>query len=402
MLKKTDTIVLIGWRRYAIQRAKELGLYVIYIEHNGKVRPEDAKLADEVVEMDYRNIEQCVAWVKQRNRQVPIKLIISFAEDGLIPAAKCNEALGICWNSVETVELLKNKWKMRDHLSQNGFSSIEYSIGKSLEDIRQFYFKLQRPIVIKPIDGTASQDIYLIRSEKDIEKLRQFVERLRYSEFLIEEYLEGEEFSIETMSFHGEHLVLAITDKKTFPNFVEKGHTLPTQLPQEKKVILEEFVKNFLTIIGLKEGPAHTEVKWTPYGPRIIESHNRIGGDKINELYKLAYKHDMLTITFAWAKGLRQIKEPPQPVAAASIQFISLPPGRVVEIEGVEQIRKQPFVSLVELSVKVNDEIKELRSSWDRVGCIICSGKNPKEAINRCEEMIQQLKIKTIPVRDIG
>ena len=61
---------------------------------------------------------------------------------------------------------------------------------------------------------------------------------------------------------------------------------------------------SFLDAVGLVEGPAHTEIRLARNGPRIIESHNRNGGGRINELVRLTFGFDIKATAPGWACGL--------------------------------------------------------------------------------------------------
>ena len=73
--------------------------------------------------------------------------------------------------------------------------------------------------------------------------------------------MEGPELSVESFSFGGRHVVLAVTQKSCSANFVEIGHALPAALPDSIEEAVTASVRTFLDLVGLKDGPAHTEIK---------------------------------------------------------------------------------------------------------------------------------------------
>ena len=111
----------------------------------------------------------------------------------------------------------------------------------------------------------------------------------------MEEYLDGPEISVETLSFDGRHVVVAVTDKETRRPRLRRDRPFAAQrlLGRDCCARSTRLVTDFLDAVGLRNGPGHTEVKLTSRGPRIVESHNRIGGDRINELAEIAYGVDM-------------------------------------------------------------------------------------------------------------
>ena len=137
-----------------------------------------------------------------------------------------------------------------------------------------------------------------------------------FDEFLMEEFLDGPEISVETLTFDGRHVVVAVTDKEIGgPGFVEIGHSQPSGCSAETLREVTRLVTDFLDAVGLRNGPGHTEVKLTSRGPRIVESHNRVGGGRINELAEIAYGVDMERYALGAGFGL---VEPLTDVARAS------------------------------------------------------------------------------------
>lgn len=106
------------------------------------------------------------------------------------------------------------------------------------------------------------------------------------SRLLLEEYLDGPEYSIEM--FHGS--VLAVTEKVVGgkDGLTEIGHNMQAPLPFEHRVSIENAAVAAVSAVGLDWGPAHVEVKWTLAGPKIVEINARMGGGMISELVHLS------------------------------------------------------------------------------------------------------------------
>jgi hypothetical protein len=78
--------------------------------------------------------------------------------------------------------------------------------------------------------------------------------------------------------------------------------------------VLETFTRQFLDAVQLEEGPAHTEITLTSRGPRVIESHDRPGGDRINELVRVAYDVDLKAIALGGPSGLVPVLQSSPPL----------------------------------------------------------------------------------------
>ena len=95
--------------------------------------------------------------------------------------------------------------------------------------------------IVKPVDNSGSRGVFLIEDFKDINLIEDAFEYSkaysRSGEIIVEEYMTGEEISVETLSIDNEVHVIAITDKITTgaPYFVEMGHSQPTHYNIEMK-----------------------------------------------------------------------------------------------------------------------------------------------------------------------
>ncbi len=183
-----------------------------------------------------------------------------------------------------------------------------------------------------------------------------------------------------------------MVDKVTLPNFVEIRHSVPAQIDPPMQEEVASVVTAFLNAVGIQEGPTHTELKLTPKGPRIVESHNRVGGGRITRLVEIVYDVDMVSLTYAWATGLvTPLSDSPQPTKGAVTRFFDIPAGIVQEIQGLEEIRNREEVVELSLDLKVGDLVTPIYQSQDRPGYLVLKGKSVCEAIETSEQLARKL-----------
>lgn len=402
---------MVGGKVKFLRKARELGLDVVYIQHPDEYDRTHWPYVDQALLVDYADTARLLPLVRSLHEAYPFQSVVSLYELGLLPAAEIDHMLGLSGNSVATVEMLLDKWRMRQHLNALGISPVAAAVGETEQDLREFIQAHGLPVVVKPICEAGSIGVFAIRDEAEVESVASRFRSLGgqfarkdlagdFDRFLMEEYLDGPEISVETLSFDGRHVLIGVTDKVCGgPGFVEIGHSVPSRHPRPLLHEVEELVMTFLDAVGLRHGPGHTEVKLTSRGPRIIESHNRIGGDRINELTEVAYGVDMDRYALGSRLGLIEpLKQSPQPVAGAAIRFLTPPSGRVIEVTGTETVTDDPAFVDLEISVKPGDEVPPLSWSEDRVGHVIARGETTDEAIANCERLLAAVRIRTEPV----
>ncbi|SDH85477.1 Biotin carboxylase [Actinokineospora alba] len=388
-------VLIVGWKRPLPAKAKALGVEVWYAQRACLYQPNVADVCDMIVLCDYTDQDTFVDLVADLHRVRPFDAVVAIAEDALLSAAAVVDRLGLRGPSAATVRLLTDKWSMRRRLAEAGVSPVAAAIGSGVDDLRAFGESAGYPFIAKPIAGAGSFGVSKVEGVGDVERA---YERLGgATRFLMEEFLVGPEISVESFSFGGEHVVLSLTDKLVGGHFIEAGHQVPAAVDPVVHDQVVDLVHRFLDAVGLADGPSHVEVKLTPAGPRVVEGHNRRGGDRINELVEAAYGIDMETLTVGWALGLVEpLTESPTPIQGAAIRFLSAEPGEVVEVRGAEN-PPLPGVESVQVSVSAGGRVNPPEWSDDRPGYVIAVGETAAAAARTCEEAAARIMIVTRP-----
>lgn len=374
---------------------------IFLIERKEKFRQNQLAWIHECLIADYTEPDNLLPLIAAAHATRPFAQVYSPTEAGLVSAARMNEFLGLPGTSVATAICLKNKAKMREVLRRNKLSPVRFASGASREDIRSFAAEIQGPIIIKPPDSSGSFAVFKLQyplTETVLENLWNELQTLGLSEFLMEEFLEGREISVETFSFDGRHIILAFTDKLINDNFIEMGHTVPARIDSEVCDQVTALVVRFLDTVGLKDGPGHTEVMLTRKGPFIVESHNRTGGGNIPQLVEMAVGIQLFDLAFSWPfRAVPPLEQSPKISGAGAIRFFAASPGMVIRIQGVEEAGKIEGVDEIYFRVAPGEKVGPLRRSADRVGFITARGRTPAEAVARCQQAMSRVTIETGP-----
>jgi biotin carboxylase len=111
-----------------------------------------------------------------------------------------------------------------------------------------------------------------------------------------------------------------------------------------------------LNAAGYRTGPAHTELRLTPAGPRIIESQARLGGDRIPRLVELATGIDIERAVFAALAG----RAPGAPTRSdvAWIHYFALPPGVLCSVGRARRDPRAAVRRRAVLSVRLHPSLR--------------------------------------------
>lgn len=399
------TLLLVGALDDWVVKAKNFGLNVLLLQHPDKVTDKQRQLADVLEVVDYTAWDQVEPVVRELYEKYGFSAATSLTEPGLEPAGRINDMFGLGGTGYEVTRLIRDKLAMRQYLAERDPDAVGAASLVDRADLDAFAAKYGYPFIVKPNDATASIGVFKVDGPAELARVWAEVEGLRgtrtdrisnmyvLQDFLMEEYIDGPEFSVESFSFAGRHVLVTITEKFTEDgHFAELGHALPARLDEGTWDQVRACLTRFLDLVGFRDGVCHTEVKLSSRGPRIIESHNRNGGDGIADLVRGAYGIDFFELAIGWPFGLvDELPDRPVAHAGASSRFIVGEPGRVESIDGVEQARAQDGVLAVRISAKPGDTVRPVRDNWDRLGLVAATGSDTTAAIQRGADLIEEV-----------
>jgi biotin carboxylase len=240
--------------------------------------------------------------ILQKCDKIAINGIVSIASDVAVPTiCYVAEKLGLISNSYPDALIATNKYEMRQCFEKHKVVSPKFHIVDSVIFDRDFKY----PLIVKPTDRSGSRGVTKVENRDELQNAIERAKKESFSdEVIVEEFVTGKEVSVESISWKGEHYILAITDKVTTgePYFVELEHHQPSQLSLniQEKIKLETLKS--LTALNIQYGASHTELKITEQGEvYLIEVGARMGGDFIgSDLVQLSTGYDFL-------KGIIQI-----------------------------------------------------------------------------------------------
>lgn len=375
-------VILLNARAAILKAVKDAGAYVLLFQSKGMLTPETIELADEIYTFDINNTEYAIGVARGLHEAKAIDAVLAYGELSVVLAGEITEALGVTGNPLQTVTYCRNKLKMREHLNSLDFSPVGYAFCRDKAELQAAIESMNFPVIVKPYNGAGSMGVYKLESaEQAATYLAGLKDEAFSPELLVEEFLEGNEVSVEAVSFEGKHTVIGITQKYTTgaPHFIETGHNQPAALPAETIAELTSFTEELLNKIGHQWGPSHTEVKLTPNGPRVIETHTRPGGDHITDMLEITSGVDMYKHTAEYAVT----GEPPVWAGPtgdhAAVRFILLPPGTVKEIKGLDEVKANPNVVIFSFGKKVGDEVASATDSTNRHGAYVVKAASAEE-----------------------
>lgn len=381
----------------AIEQAKKMGVQVIAVDMN----PEAIGFkVDGIIKEVISTID--IPSILEAARRHKIDGIMTLATDMPMQAvAAVARELNLIGISSDTAVKATNKAAMRSALKKAGVpiplfyrisSKDEYL--QAVENIKQSGCRC----IIKPADNSGSRGINLLEdfNQETIEKAFKYSKQSsRSGDLMVEEYMEGPEVSVETLSVNGECHVIQITDKLTTgaPYFVEMGHSQPSRHSVEMKKRIEKVAIAANQAIGIENGPSHTEIKVTKEGPKVVELGARLGGDNITTfLVPLSTGVNMVECCIKIALGENPDLSKKYEMASA-IRYFDVEYGKIKSISGIEDAKAVPGVKQIFIVHGIGETMDGIKSSGDRAGFVISQADSVEKAIEACVTAKKRIRI---------
>lgn len=310
--------------------------------------------------------------------------VLTHSEAALLLADEVARRLGLPGNPDGVVHSTIDKGTMRTLLANDDRFAVAHRIAHGPADVDDMIAACGT-VVAKPRDGAGSAGVRTLTAADDTADLP--------FPLLVEEHLDGPEYSVEALSAAGGHRILGITEKFLFPGtVVESGHLFPGRLNPDEAEAIGAFTADFLDLIGVRLGVTHTEVKLTPKGPRVIETHTRAGGDHIAKLVQLSCGLDPISLSVAAATGDDPAPEP-KPSYWATTRYRAFGEGRIARVAGLDVARHMPGVNFVESELAVGRQLRRPRHSLDRPLGVVAIGRDPQEALDNAAHALDQVRV---------
>ena len=380
-----------------IKKAKEMGIYVVAAD--GSEHAVGLQLADKPIVVNITSEEEMLRVA--REEQVD-GVIHPCSEVSMNVMGRINDELGLSGISREAAIRATNKHLMREAFEARNAPSPKSILTESAEDA---WNHLQNGFdsdgILKPSRNSGSRGIAKVTrdmpKEDFVKAYDVALNESRDKSVLIEQFIEGPEFSIEIIVWDGKVNVLTVTDKKTTeaPHFVELGHSQPSCFSAEDVEKLKAAAVAGVKALGVNNCACHAEAKLMDGKAYLMEIGARLGGDFIStELTHLSTGIDMVAAAINCALGIEPCLEPTEEKHGVCIRYFCPKPGKLVNISNTEVLNDER-VYLWEIYHKEGDMIPEVTSSLCRSGHVIVTEKDAPSAIAYAESLLNEVKMVT-------
>ncbi|WP_296323312.1 ATP-grasp domain-containing protein [Treponema sp. UBA3813] len=424
---KNDKILILGaglMQKPAILAAKHLGLKAVVVDANEKAVA--VPLADEFFPVDLKDRSSLLELAEKLNGKGELKGVFTAGTDFSASVSFVAEKLGLPAHSFEAALNASDKVRMRACFEKSGVPSPKFrELDESIisENLCE---SVDYPKVVKPCDNMGGRGCRLIRNQNEfLPAVTNAIQNSRSHRAIFEDYMEGAEFSIDSIVYKGTLTITGFADRHIFypPYFIEMGHSLPSKVDLKIK---NELIATFalgIKALGLTCGVAKADIKYTKNGPMIGEIAARLSGGYMSgwtfpyasgmnlteEAMKIAVgkEPDYLLsnrVSLPWqphesVKGKAQpfeLYEITNTLVSAERAWLSIP-GKISKIYGLSEVKQIYGVRDVLPRSKEGDSVNFPRNNVEKCGNIIAVGINHEQAYKSAEEAVSEIVLRLEP-----
>lgn len=370
-------LLVLGGDHFAIpvvKAAHEQGYYVITCDY----LPDNVahKHSDEFVNFSTTDKEGILEWAKKN----PIDGVVTFTDSGVVTTAYLQHHLGLPQiGPLESVEILQNKARFRQYLTEHGFTVPKAKGFSRKEDALAAKDFFTLPVIVKPVDAAGSKGVTKVSDWSELGTAVDWAIKNSFSgDIIIESFIEKQGcssdcdcFSIDGqfkfISFSAQHF-----DENAAGEYTPAAYSWPSTLGRVAEAELSKELQRLISLLGMKTTVYNVETRVGTDGkPYIMEISPRGGGNRLSEMMRFATGVDMITGAVRAAVGdpVCGVEQKPLDGYWAEIIVHADQTGVLDEIEIDQEMA--PFVIEKDFWFKHGDAVKEFQSARDAIGTLV-------------------------------
>jgi carbamoylphosphate synthase large subunit len=279
-----EALVFVGYLEEVFSECKKFDEYeIILIAEKYPEAKADIKLDKVYIVSDY-TCKECISEVIDKiKKEFKIRSIYANVEWAVNVCGYIRDKYSIEGLDENTAILTRDKYKMKQRFHEGGINTAEVSLLQEKEDARKFSEKYSFPVIVKPRNGSATVNTFLINNE---EELNDYLEKIdnQLGKYIIESFNPGEEYHCDSIVVNGEVCFSSVG--KYYTNCID---TINTEKPVAAVIFpdtsnnpivdkIKELNKKVIKVLGIKTSVCHLEV-FENNGDLVVgEIASRLGG----------------------------------------------------------------------------------------------------------------------------
>lgn len=362
--------------------------------------------------LDFRYPERAADFVRAFTGQHPIDAVVGVDDDTAVVAAAVAERLGLKGNHLEAAQAARDKHLQRQLLAEAGVPVPRFELHMLAEPAGEVAGSIRYPSVLKPLRLSASRGVMRVDDAKGLlaahARLAAILAEPEAAacgeparQFLVEEFIPGDEVALEGLVVNGRLHVLALFDKPDpldGPFFEETIYVTPSRAPAARQAAIVECAERAVRALGIHEGPVHAELRYNDRGPWLIELAARPIGGRCSAILRFGdtgVSLEEVILRHALGMPLPALVRERQ---AAGVMMIPIPgAGTLQEVRGVAEAKAVPLIEDVQITAHPGERLVPFPEGSRYPGFIFARGETPAAVESALRAAHEKLTFRLLP-----
>lgn len=321
-------------------------------------------------------------------------IVTAGTDVAVITIGKVCDELGLIGLSFEAAKIASNKIRMKKKYEEHGVRTARFREVSFEDDLYECTKELNFPLIFKAVDTSGSRGIIRVNSREEFEAARAVVKaNTRTDFFIIEEFIEGEEFGAQAFVYRGEVKFILPHGDYVFhgDTGVPIGHFAPYMLDAEVIEDARVQLEKAIVAMGLDNCAINADFILKDGKTYVLELGGRSGATCLAELVSIYYGYDYYEKLILAALG--EDVDFPQEMAVpnASMLLRSEKDGVIRSIENENEPDEDIYE--IQFDYGVGDTVKKFHVGPHRIGHVVTKGETLDEAVEKLNQALDKIKI---------
>jgi biotin carboxylase len=384
-----------------LRAARSLDLFVIGAD--GNARAIGASVCDRFELVSTHDVDAVVRLARDVRAD---GITTAGSELALTTTAQAADVLGLPFYATpQTVERCQAKDQMRAAYRAGGAPIPAFVAATTFDEVRAFVEANGLPIVVKPSRGWGQRGVSKVEQPSELSDGYERAHRASSNGVvLVEEFIDGREFSVNAYTRDGATTVLCVTERIITHYPDPPGITFAEWYPSALSSAVEREAAAAavagVRALGIERGPSYTQLRVSATGPRLVETAHRLGGGLDPDVTLLASGVSLFRKILGVAVGHSEWEAmgvEAERHGGAIGRFLIARPGRVVKIGGLDVARAMLGIVAAEVYPEIGATVHPLTDGSKRAGHVLATGRDRDDAAANAERAAAVIRIETVP-----
>lgn len=368
---------------FVIKKAHSMGYYTIAVDMDETAV--GFPFADEKMVINIVDEKACIEAAKKAE----IDGVMTAATDyGVLAASNISQKMGLRGIPYSVAKIVKNKHSVHCAVAKSCHDTdFQFFEITSVDELYGLEKEIRFPVMVKPCDGSGSKGAGRADDFKTLTELcRDALSQSLSKKVLLESFVTGQEYGVESFVYDGEIHILAIMKKYMTkpPYYAELGHSFPSGLPLDIEEEIRSLVTKTIKALGITFGSVNMDLLLTDDGiPYVVDIGARMGGNLIgSHIVPIGTGIDYIGNMVKAHVGDKADFMPTKR-QIVSTALLALTPGKIKELPDFDTLRKREGILDIVFNKNIGDTIRQYKNNLDGCGYIVATGDTEEDAHNR-------------------